>query len=72
MTNTPHHTTPVFYHRKNNGCTSWVFFLVLLDIFFVEKHQQRQPMTISHKIQGTTSIKKHDEQPIETTGVGDD
>jgi hypothetical protein len=72
MTNTTHQKTPAVFHNKNSGCTSWVFLLIFAHIFLMQKHQQKQPRDVKKEIQNISTTKKTDDQPMETTGVGDE
>ncbi|MCX6661842.1 MAG: hypothetical protein NTY91_04760 [Euryarchaeota archaeon] len=72
MVNTLNHARAVFSHRKNKGCTSWIFLIVFSSFFFLLKHKKRRFVDPRDDLTGTTAVKEFCDQTTQISGVGDE
>ena len=71
LVNTLNHARSVFFHSKNRAA-SWVFLIVLSNIFFLQKHKKRRFVDPINDMKTKTILKESCDQKIQTIGEGEE
>jgi hypothetical protein len=71
LVNTLNHARSAFFHSKNRT-SSWIFLIVLSNIFFLQKHKKRRFVDPQNDMKTKTILKESCDQKIQTIGEGEE
>ncbi|HWR27938.1 MAG TPA: hypothetical protein VN377_05840 [Candidatus Thermoplasmatota archaeon] len=71
MVNTLSHANSTFFHSKNKAA-SWVFLIVLSNLFFLQKHRKRSSIDTLEDLMTMQNLKGTFDHSIPTTGEGEE